>query len=288
MGEDRADHIDLNFGCPVPEGHPQGRWGRAAVEARPLRGPRDEDRSRLLGRPGHGEDAQGHRRRPPDLPRRRPHRARRRRRRDLAARPHGERALLGHADWSAIATLKETITDIPVLGNGDIWSAGRRPAHGRRDRLRRGGRRSWLPRSPVVVRRPRGGVPRRGRPCDADARRGRGRVPSARRAPGRVLRVGRPRLPRRPQARGVVLQGVPDRRRRPVRPRDGVEPAGDRRPARRARLDGAVPGRRRRGPPWACRTPEAHRTAGPMARVARRRRRVPESPRAAELHHSGG
>ena len=28
----------------------------------------------------------------------------------------------GHADWSAIATLKETITSIPVLGNGDIWS----------------------------------------------------------------------------------------------------------------------------------------------------------------------
>ncbi|NUK55699.1 tRNA-dihydrouridine synthase, partial [Streptomyces lunaelactis] len=29
----------------------------------------------------------------------------------------------GHADWSAIAKLKETITSIPVLGNGDIWSA---------------------------------------------------------------------------------------------------------------------------------------------------------------------
>jgi tRNA-dihydrouridine synthase len=29
----------------------------------------------------------------------------------------------GHADWDAIATLKETITSVPVLGNGDIWSA---------------------------------------------------------------------------------------------------------------------------------------------------------------------
>ena len=29
----------------------------------------------------------------------------------------------GHADWSAIAKLKETITGTPVLGNGDIWSA---------------------------------------------------------------------------------------------------------------------------------------------------------------------
>jgi nifR3 family TIM-barrel protein len=29
----------------------------------------------------------------------------------------------GTADWSAIAKLKETITSVPVLGNGDIWSA---------------------------------------------------------------------------------------------------------------------------------------------------------------------
>lgn len=29
----------------------------------------------------------------------------------------------GQADWSAIRTLKETITSVPILGNGDIWSA---------------------------------------------------------------------------------------------------------------------------------------------------------------------
>jgi nifR3 family TIM-barrel protein len=29
----------------------------------------------------------------------------------------------GQADWSAIRTLKETITGVPILGNGDIWSA---------------------------------------------------------------------------------------------------------------------------------------------------------------------
>jgi nifR3 family TIM-barrel protein len=29
----------------------------------------------------------------------------------------------GHADWSAIATLKNAISGTPVLGNGDIWSA---------------------------------------------------------------------------------------------------------------------------------------------------------------------
>ena len=32
-------------------------------------------------------------------------------------------AYSGTADWSAIRMLKETVTSIPVLGNGDIWSA---------------------------------------------------------------------------------------------------------------------------------------------------------------------
>jgi nifR3 family TIM-barrel protein len=32
-------------------------------------------------------------------------------------------AYSGEADWSAIARLKETVRTIPVLGNGDIWSA---------------------------------------------------------------------------------------------------------------------------------------------------------------------
>ncbi len=30
----------------------------------------------------------------------------------------------GAADWEAVARLKETVTSIPVLGNGDIWTAG--------------------------------------------------------------------------------------------------------------------------------------------------------------------
>lgn len=29
----------------------------------------------------------------------------------------------GRADWDAVARLKETVTSIPVLGNGDVWSA---------------------------------------------------------------------------------------------------------------------------------------------------------------------
>jgi len=32
-------------------------------------------------------------------------------------------AYSGEADWTAIARLKETVKTIPVLGNGDIWSA---------------------------------------------------------------------------------------------------------------------------------------------------------------------
>ena len=32
-------------------------------------------------------------------------------------------AYSGQADWSAIARLKETVPDVPILGNGDVWSA---------------------------------------------------------------------------------------------------------------------------------------------------------------------
>lgn len=33
-----------------------------------------------------------------------------------------EQLYSGRADWSAIARLKEVVTDVPVLGNGDIWT----------------------------------------------------------------------------------------------------------------------------------------------------------------------
>ncbi len=35
-----------------------------------------------------------------------------------------EQLYSGCADWTAIARLKEHVTDVPVLGNGDIWEAG--------------------------------------------------------------------------------------------------------------------------------------------------------------------
>ena len=66
------------FRMPRPQGHPQGRRRRAAVEARALPRHRDARRARRGRHPAHRQDAQGHRRRSPDVPRRRPHRRGRR------------------------------------------------------------------------------------------------------------------------------------------------------------------------------------------------------------------
>jgi nifR3 family TIM-barrel protein len=123
VAEDRADHIDLNFGCPVPKVTRKGGgaalpWKldlfreivEGAVKAagdRPLtikmrKGIDAEhltylEAGRIAEGAGVGSIA-------------------------LHARTASE-FYSGHADWSAIAKLKETITDVPVLGNGDIWSA---------------------------------------------------------------------------------------------------------------------------------------------------------------------
>ena len=206
---------------PGAEGHPQGRGSGAALEARAVprhRRGRREGRGR---RPAHDQDAQGHRRRPPHLPRGRAHRRGRGRRRGRAARPHRRRVLLGHADWSAIAKLKETVTSVPVLGNGDIWSAD--------DALRMVAETGC---DGVVVGRGCLGRPwlfgdlaAAFRGEDAD---GRGRrlgevaqtLPPARRTARRVLRRRGARLPRHPQARRLVLQGLRGRRRAAGAPRD--------------------------------------------------------------------
>jgi nifR3 family TIM-barrel protein len=34
-----------------------------------------------------------------------------------------EQLYSGHSDWAAIASLKQAVTEVPVLGNGDIWVA---------------------------------------------------------------------------------------------------------------------------------------------------------------------
>ena len=123
--EERADHIDLNFGCPVPKVTRKGGgaalpWKRdlfegivtAAVrEASPyavpvtvkMRKGIDEDHMTYL-EAGLAAERAG----------------------VAAVALHGRtaaQAYSGQADWSAIARLKETVRSIPVLGNGDIWSA---------------------------------------------------------------------------------------------------------------------------------------------------------------------
>jgi nifR3 family TIM-barrel protein len=123
--EDLADHVDLNFGCPVPKVTRKGGgaalpWkldlfgeivARAVRAAQPFGTPVtvkmrmgvDRDHLTYL-------DA-----------------ARRAAAEGVAAIAlHGRTAAdsySGTADWSAIARLKESVPDVPVLGNGDIWSA---------------------------------------------------------------------------------------------------------------------------------------------------------------------
>ncbi len=91
-----VDHVDLNFGCPVPKVTRKG--GGAALPWKATLLGRDPHRGRprrpAVRGPGDDEDAQGHRRRPPDVPRRRTHRPGRRLRRDRAARSYGGAALL--------------------------------------------------------------------------------------------------------------------------------------------------------------------------------------------------
>jgi nifR3 family TIM-barrel protein len=123
VAEDRADHIDLNFGCPVPKVTRKGGgaalpWkldlfreivenaveaaGRIPLTVKMRKGI-DADHLTYLeaGRIAEGAGVASI---------------------ALHARTAAE-FYSGSADWSSIAKLKETITGIPVLGNGDIWSA---------------------------------------------------------------------------------------------------------------------------------------------------------------------
>lgn len=123
--EDRADHVDLNFGCPVPKVTRKGGgavlpWKRdlfaaivreAVAAASPhgvpvtvkMRKGIDDDHLTYLEAGLVAQDAGV-----------------------AAVALHARTAAdyySGTADWEAIARLKEAVTDIPVLGNGDIWSA---------------------------------------------------------------------------------------------------------------------------------------------------------------------
>ncbi len=122
VAEDRADHIDLNFGCPVPKVTRKGGgsalpWKQdlfrdiveGAVKAAgdipltvKMRKGIDQDHLTYLeaGKAAEGAGVASI---------------------ALHARTASE-FYSGQADWSAITKLKETVTTVPVLGNGDIWS----------------------------------------------------------------------------------------------------------------------------------------------------------------------
>ena len=123
--EDRADHVDLNFGCPVPKVTRKGGgaalpWktdlfrsivASAVKEATPydvpvtvkMRKGIDDDHLTHLeaGRIAEGEGAAAV---------------------ALHARTAAQ-AYSGTADWAAIRALKNVVTSVPVLGNGDVWAA---------------------------------------------------------------------------------------------------------------------------------------------------------------------
>jgi nifR3 family TIM-barrel protein len=123
VGEGRVDHIDMNFGCPVPKVTRRG--GGSAIPAKPrllaaivraavtnagrvpvtIKFRKGIDESLITyedaGRVGEAEGV-------------------------AAVALHARTAAQlydGFADWSAIARLKEVVRTIPVFGNGDIWEA---------------------------------------------------------------------------------------------------------------------------------------------------------------------
>jgi nifR3 family TIM-barrel protein len=123
VDESHVDHLDFNFGCPAPKVTRHG--GGAAVPARPrlfaaiieaavdaaghvpvtvkMRIGLDEDRVTFLdaGRIAADSGASAI---------------------ALHARTAAQR-YSGRARWSAIAELVEAVPDVPILGNGDIWTA---------------------------------------------------------------------------------------------------------------------------------------------------------------------
>jgi nifR3 family TIM-barrel protein len=123
VAEDRADHIDLNFGCPVPKVTRKGGgaalpWKKdlfeaivqSAVKAAgsipvtvKMRKGIDSDHLTFLDAGKAARDAGV-----------------------AAVALHGRTAAdyySGTADWDAIAQLRSALPDVQVLGNGDIWSA---------------------------------------------------------------------------------------------------------------------------------------------------------------------
>src|SRR5699024_7992915 len=123
--EERADHIDLNFGCPVPKVTRKGGgaalpWKRdlfrSIVAAAVSEGAKGDASVSFKTRAGiNGEHL-------PYLAAARAAVVEGVAAVALHARTASQ-AYSGTADWSRIRLLKQEMTEVPVLGNGDIWSA---------------------------------------------------------------------------------------------------------------------------------------------------------------------
>ncbi|NBW73858.1 MAG: tRNA dihydrouridine synthase DusB, partial [Microbacteriaceae bacterium] len=123
VAENRADHIDLNFGCPVPKVTRKGGGAalpykrdlfsaivHSAVKAAgsipvtvKMRKGIDSNHLTFIESGKAAADAGV-----------------------AAVALHGRTAAdyySGNADWNAIYELKDSLRDVQVLGNGDIWSA---------------------------------------------------------------------------------------------------------------------------------------------------------------------
>jgi len=123
VDENLCDHIDLNFGCPVPKVTRKGGgaalpWkkslfrqivegavsaaGAIPVTVKMRKGIDDNHLTyKEAGKAAEGAGVASI---------------------ALHARTAAE-FYSGHADWDAIGELKSSISSVPVLGNGDIWSA---------------------------------------------------------------------------------------------------------------------------------------------------------------------
>ena len=124
VDEHLADHIDMNFGCPVPKVTRRG-GGAALPYKRRLFGQIVAAAVRCRGHADSGDREVPHRnrRRPPHSPRRRPDRRAGGRCCSGPACPHGRPALLRQRRLAPDRSPEEAVTTIPVLGNGDIFDA---------------------------------------------------------------------------------------------------------------------------------------------------------------------
>jgi nifR3 family TIM-barrel protein len=123
VSEDRADHIDLNFGCPVPKVTRKGGgaalpWKQDLFQAIVQNAVKAAGDIPVTVKMRKGIDANhltflesGKAARDAGV---------------AAVALHGRTAAdyySGKADWDAIAELRAALPDVQVLGNGDIWSA---------------------------------------------------------------------------------------------------------------------------------------------------------------------